>query len=587
MSLEGGWAILGISRLKGPKPNKALIENRGDVAIKLLTEFGKPSAIPEVARYLASIQSAMQNCLAELETVLLERRTVQSDPKGLPKWQEVEPCLILAAQEALTAAHHLPVDATALQLSNIHNITMRSYKHMEMDEARELQGMLSGPMEKVKAALSRYSGRVLLTWAPRDKGQCARIANAYNQLFQQQLAPKVLALVTTFESYAGVKAASNITDVWGHCLMDPQWELSRSGIQFLSPPAPMIFEGTHGPIHSHKGLAIFSFGLDGVGPAPPVIHNWRQQIYSQIGACMILKMDVPKAEAWDVKCMIPFLEIPGFKSIEGPSRSLGNSLKDPRSTLTISLVAGEYTPLRVEFMCKWLNKKLAAYSVLVGSQITFSSGQSKLLSVTCPAAATAFTSLFSGALVVSPAVVMIETNASQQQWVKGLTDQWMIDPSLCAEQIRYRPSEGTTTPFAKVQATSHQMATARAKKVHGEACGAKDNPSTLRVEVKIPVGLHANWNVWINTFMTQVESRTNLTLTRVLDEDKRIEGHEWRPILNFREDWTGRVLIQLKSADEVKALYKRVHGLGVSIEEHHCATEVCSKYIDLHNLCLS
>ena len=80
--------------------------------------------------------------------------------------------------------------------------------------------------------------------------------------------------------------------------------------------------------------------------------------------------------------------------------------------------------------------------------------------------------------------------------------------------------------------------------------------------------------------MHSVASANNLPLQKST-ADTGLDLHRWKPIMAYDGSWTGKVLIQLSSQQEVQQLHASLHGKGVKIQQHLAGIAVDSLYLDL------
>ena len=57
--------------------------------------------------------------------------------------------------------------------------------------------------------------------------------------------------------------------------------------------------------------------------------------------------------------------------------------------------------------------------------------------------------------------------------------------------------------------------------------------------------------------------------------------NEWRAQETLHGTWSGQVVIQLASTEELLSLNSSLHGKGIDIQGHSAALGIDSKYIDL------
>ena len=62
-----------------------------------------------------------------------------------------------------------------------------------------------------------------------------------------------------------------------------------------------------------------------------------------------------------------------------------------------------------------------------------------------------------------------------------------------------------------------------------------------------------------------------------------LEMHTWKAVMAYDGSWTGRVVVQLASAQEVYKLHDSLHGKGVEIQHHLAGIMVDSEHLDLGN----
>ena len=60
-----------------------------------------------------------------------------------------------------------------------------------------------------------------------------------------------------------------------------------------------------------------------------------------------------------------------------------------------------------------------------------------------------------------------------------------------------------------------------------------------------------------------------------------LDVHKWKPIVTYDSSWSGKVLVQLASAEEVRRLHAAIHGQGVEVQHHLAGITVDSTHLDL------
>ena len=85
--------------------------------------------------------------------------------------------------------------------------------------------------------------------------------------------------------------------------------------------------------------------------------------------------------------------------------------------------------------------------------------------------------------------------------------------------------------------------------------------------------------------MDRLATTTNIPLRQHLPEHG-MELGTWTPVFNFERNWTGKILIQGRTSNDLLRIYKVVQHKGVNIQGHMSSVHMHSDYIDLdaHNL---
>ena len=133
------WAILGLSRLEGPKPDLNMLLSRRDVATKLI-DAGTTTTLddatrPRLDRLREKLVNASDECCSNLESILRERRALKGRPRNIPRWMEPSPTIFEYLSTQMAGQGQL-----AMHLSNLHNIDLTNPAGtVAVKEARALQ----------------------------------------------------------------------------------------------------------------------------------------------------------------------------------------------------------------------------------------------------------------------------------------------------------------------------------------------------------------------------------------------------------------------------------------------------------------
>ena len=185
-------------------------------------------------------------------------------------------------------------------------------------------------------------------------------------------------------------------------------------------------------------------------------------------------------------------------------------------------------------------------------------------------------------ILISPRLAILTTTTSIPTWTQLLTESWQNDPNHCALTLRMRRSTNARNKkLAEVTATKDQLSAARARRSHQEIIPNSAKPLTLRATLDLPVGTDANSTTWLPHMMDYLSQTTQVPLSQHL-ADEGMELGTWKILYNFEHNWTGKILIQCHTAEELLQIYKAVQNQGVVIQGHTTSIHMHSDYIDLH-----
>jgi hypothetical protein len=237
--------------------------------------------------------------------------------------------------------------------------------------------------------------------------------------------------------------------------------------------------------------------------------------------------------------------------------------------------------LMQNLIVKWLTKTLQPYQPLIGLQSTISNQDAHMLDITSPIGAHLVSHLCDNCILISPRLAIITTTTGLTTWTQQITQTWQSDPNHCALMLRLRDStQARNRKLAEVAATKEQISAARARKGHQEVDPNPAKPLTLRATLDLPTGTDANSEVWLPDLMNHLSSTTHINLKQQLTDDGMGLG-TWKPLYNFEQNWTGKVLIQCRTAEELHKIHRAAQNQGVCIQGHRTSIHMHSDYIDL------
>ena len=189
--------------------------------------------------------------------------------------------------------------------------------------------------------------------------------------------------------------------------------------------------------------------------------------------------------------------------------------------------------------------------------------------------------LTKGVIIISPKLAIVDTGANADQWRMALTQAWKDDPTNAPSRIRYRPSHPNKQKcFATIAATQEQIQATKAREQHNEIAPNKSNPETLRVNITANVDATGNLEEWLPKLISEISTRSNIPLQPQVDPDG-LNWHSWKPLFNFEGSWTGNVIVQLESKEEMTNLAKAIKGTTLNIHGHTTALRISSPFVDM------
>ena len=272
--------------------------------------------------------------------------------------------------------------------------------------------------------------------------------------------------------------------------------------------------------------------------------------------------------------------LPALQAIDHPRPSLGSTKDMPRSTIQLHLEHGKLPPIHLESMLSWLSNALKDFQAIIGVLTTMSSPTAMLVDVMTASAGFTHAELSWSTIVISPRLLLVETRSDSNVWSSSFTTAWQHDPMTAGIKIRYRPSTSTKTTFAQVETTAADIAAVRARKAHTPSRPTLQNPPTLQATISIPVHTCGLLQQWLPTFMQRVATTNNLPL-QASTTNSGLDIHKWRAIMAYDGAWTGKVIVQLATIQELRQLHKTLHGQGIDIQQHTAGIFVESDHVDL------
>ncbi len=314
--------------------------------------------------------------------------------------------------------------------------------------------------------------------------------------------------------------------------------------------------------------------------AIPRIVQWTQSVYSHDSGSTIV-VDIPSNYKGSTFHMLQHLKLPNLVTIDRPSTSLGSSKEQRRSTIRIHLNKTNEGNLEELIVVKWLMRELSCFEAVVGWQASMAERGAKLVETNSSQAALHFQPLCESVLILSPRLLLVISTEAPGRWKDHLGEVWRKDPANGAISIRLRASESSgNSLLAQIPATKAQIAACRARRGKGQVQPDEARPETLRVSLSVPLGTVGPSHLWLPEFMNKVAGNIGIPLAQA-GGPEGLSTHEWRAQETLHGTWSGQVVIQLASTEELLSLNSSLHGKGIDIQGQSAALGIDSKYIDL------
>jgi hypothetical protein len=386
-------------------------------------------------------------------------------------------------------------------------------------------------------------------------------------------------LIATLDPIPDCTDANKIMDIWSHPFLQEKHKDVICNVHFSTPAHKVIQSGPLAPVHVHKNLAIFTLRINNT-PAIPLVIPWNDHTFQVQYTCS-LWIDTPASNRWMVYHLLPTMSLPGIANIDRPKPSRGSTPKEEHSTIKIHFHGGVGSQLQQFGVLRFLKTQLQAFSCIIGIQDSICDNHTKLLDIPSPQAIAKVLHLTKGVIIISPKLAIVDTGANADQWRMALTQAWKDDPTNAPSRIRYRPSHPNKQKcFATIAATQEQIQATKARGQHNEIAPNKSNPETLRVNITANVDATGNLEEWLPKLISEISTRSNIPLQPQVDPDG-LNWHSWKPLFNFEGSWTGNVIVQLESKEEMTNLAKAIKGTTLNIHGHTTPLRISSPFVDM------
>ena len=166
-------------------------------------------------------------------------------------------------------------------------------------------------------------------------------------------------------------------------------------------------------------------------------------------------------------------------------------------------------------------------------------------------------------------------------WGELLTQQVQRDAAAAIEKVRFRSSTNGGQPWAKPIMLDQALrrAKARANDAADARAGVDGSPSAYRTLITMQ-GINTNQpESLLVALMEQVAAKVGFGLNR--SATPHPGTREWREVRSATGAWTGRIEVQWSDVEEVRSVFRGLHGCGVELDGTCYVVELSSDYVQL------
>ncbi len=91
-------------------------------------------------------------------------------------------------------------------------------------------------------------------------------------------------------------------------------------------------------------------------------------------------------------------------------------------------------------------------------------------------------------------------------------------------------------------------------------------------------------HLWVSALMDKIAMDTKIEIKKTEKENGALDFGEWKTMEDHEGRWLQKVLVQLHSEEELKALHKAVHGKRLAFSGSDTMLQVDTPYLDLDRL---
>ena len=281
-----------------------------------------------------------------------------------------------------------------------------------------------------------------------------------------------------------------------------------------------------------------------------------------------LMVDVPRKEAVHTRRALLKAGIAAVVQWEGPLPSPGSSPKEERVAFRGHLPPG-LDPLRVRLLTREARHCGLPPEAVVGSSSLYANGAAFVMELTDPRTIERLGGHMEEALFLSARQVLMLPEGTAEEWTQKATELAIADPAFCVTEIRWRKSRNSGRPWIRPQVLAQDL---RAKIANAQGPAAPDAEATVLLAFSGP-SLGGNPQGLLAAAVAKADEALLSKLEQAAP-NRALQDHQWAPVLDAMNAWTGHLRIRCKSPAEAATLHTRLNNTPVWTGSSWCMLSV-------------
>jgi hypothetical protein len=331
------------------------------------------------------------------------------------------------------------------------------------------------------------------------------------------------------------------------------------------------------PLHHIKAITMFT--LSTVRESTMILSTqWRPTLLEDNGGLSII-VDCPEVEELKVHRALVATRFAGLVSWDGPRRSLASKGIDKRITITGYFKKSSITALDVHLYVTILRNIPELTNALIGSQSLFAEPAAMIVDFGHPRAMVASRDFIEEAIFVSPRIALVTSPKRTEEWCQLITLQLHSTPMDAITTVRFRKSRGGRA-WARPEALPTQIRSTKARAPLQTPSQLESSKQRLRTTIAISSVATGEVEALMSLIMHHIGSIIQNPFHRSTGTAP-MRPYDWKPMMDATGKWTGRIEFECSNTEEIKAVYSKMQGCGIEIQNTCYILELENHLLDL------